>query len=278
MQIPVSVAEQVEAEANWEYVATAAEPIRAELGIASARIGGGTVVSMSAAPPNMFIRALGFGVDEPITRDLVAEICDFYRAHGAPKATLQLAPSVLPPDWADIRAATGLVPGGAWFKLARELKPDDGPDEAPAPADGMRVDPVTPADAEEWATAYGEAFSRPPGAFAQLPAAGVGRPGWQSFALRHEDEVVGGGSVFVRGTAAHLFGAAVLPAHRNKGGQSAVLAARIAVARAAGCRWVVAETYVPDPGKHNPSLANMRRAGLEVLYQRRNWIWEPAAA
>ena len=42
---------------------------------------------------------------------------------------------------------------------------------------------------------------------------------------------------------------------------------------AAGCRLVVSETWSPDSGVNNPSLNNLRRAGLQPRYRRRNWIY-----
>lgn len=45
----------------------------------------------------------------PVTSDIVGEVLDWYRAHGVAAATLQLAPSLLPADWADITAKHGLT-------------------------------------------------------------------------------------------------------------------------------------------------------------------------
>lgn len=276
VSIPVAVAEQVEAEAALATVTAAADPVREELGIASLRLGGGVAVSMRHGPP-LWNRALGFGVEEPVTRELVDEICDFYRAQGAQQALLQIAPSVLPDDWSDICAATGIVGGYSWVKLARELGADDGPGDPLRSLDpDLRLDAAAPADAAEWGVAYTQAFGHA-SAMSRFVEGQVGGPGWHSFAVRDHARIVAVGALFARGDAAELFGGATLPGYRNRGAQSAVIAARIAAARAAGCRWVVAESGAEQPGEHNPSLHNLRRAGLGVLYERRNWIWRPTA-
>ena len=80
----------------------------------------------------------------------------------------------------------------------------------------------------------------------------------------------------VDGDAAGLFGAATLATHRGRGAQSGLLAARLRAAAEAGVRWVSAETGAEAPGSHNPSLHNIRRAGLVDVYERPNWLWRAA--
>lgn len=60
---------------------------------------------------------------------------------------------------------------------------------------------------------------------------------------------------------------ATLPAHWNTGAQTALLSRRIRDARALGCQWVSAETH-PASADRNPSLRNMTRAGMQVMYLR----------
>jgi hypothetical protein len=69
------------------------------------RIGDGVVLSMRNDSTQFWSKALGMGFDAPVTTELIREVCDFYRSQGTPTATLQLAPSVLPDDWAEICAS-----------------------------------------------------------------------------------------------------------------------------------------------------------------------------
>ena len=80
------------------------------------------------------------------------------------------------------------------------------------------------------------------------------------------------GALFVHGPCGQLSGAATLPEARGRGAQSALMAARIALARDLGLSYVTAETGSETPENPNPSLHNMHRAGLETLYERRNWL------
>lgn len=59
------------------------------------------------------------------------------------------------------------------------------------------------------------------------------------------------------------------------GAQSALLAARVRDATAAGVKWLSAETGKPAAGKQNPSLNNMLRLGFDTQYERTNWTWRP---
>jgi len=86
--------------------------------------------------------------------------------------------------------------------------------------------------------------------------------------------IIAVGSVFCNGECADMFGAATLPEGRGRGAQSALLTVRARAARAAGCRWLVAETGAEGPSGHNTSLRNMLRAGFEPLYDRITWVWD----
>ncbi len=76
--------------------------------------------------------------------------------------------------------------------------------------------------------------------------------------------LAGGASVrLAGGGVAQFTGAATLPAHRRRGVQTALLAARLADAAAAGCDIAVVTT---QPGSR--SQQNVQRRGFELLYTR----------
>jgi GNAT superfamily N-acetyltransferase len=81
-------------------------------------------------------------------------------------------------------------------------------------------------------------------------------------ALR-DGQVAGGASIHVIDGIAQMGGAATAPAHRRRGIQSALLAARLADAVAAGCDIAVVTT---QPG--SPSQQNVQRQGFHLLYTR----------
>ncbi|MFJ5216722.1 GNAT family N-acetyltransferase [Streptomyces sp. NPDC088354] len=272
-----SVAEQSEAEALFRFETGAPESLRAAMGMNAARIGGGVVLSVRNDPTRFWSKALGFGTTGPVTAELIREVCDFYRAERTPYAVLQIAPAFLPEDWDAIRAREGITAGSSWVKLVGTTQDviarADALETAPA---GITVTPVEPQHAAEWGTVLVRAFGMPEEHYAELSASSATQPGWHAFAVWLDGEIVGTGTMHVHGDTAQLFAGAVLPHARNRGGQTALLAARARAARDLGCRFLIAETGTEDPGTRNPSLHNMLRLGFEVAYERPNWSWQPA--
>jgi GNAT superfamily N-acetyltransferase len=72
---------------------------------------------------------------------------------------------------------------------------------------------------------------------------------------------------------AQFIGAATLPAHRRRGVQTALLTARLADARAAGCELAVVTTRPGSRSQHN-----VQRAGFQLLYSRAVLIREERQA
>jgi GNAT superfamily N-acetyltransferase len=72
---------------------------------------------------------------------------------------------------------------------------------------------------------------------------------------------------------AQFIGAATQPAHRRSGVQTALLTARLADARAAGCELAVVTTRPGSRSQHN-----VQRAGFQLLYSRAVLIREERQA
>jgi GNAT superfamily N-acetyltransferase len=89
-------------------------------------------------------------------------------------------------------------------------------------------------------------------------AAGVAR----YIALR-DGRIAGGASLRIAEGVAQLVGAATAPAHRRRGIQTALLAARLADAAAAGCDIAVVTTQPASK-----SQQNVQRRGFDLLYTR----------
>jgi GNAT superfamily N-acetyltransferase len=271
--IPPARAEQSEATALYDVETGAPAHARASLGIEALRIGGGVALSMRNDPTGFWSKALGFGFQEPVTDGLIAEISGFYRSRQTPIATIQLAPSVIPEDWPDICAKWNLSAGASLHKLVCSTEVAVARGRIGELGKGLRPGRVQVANAAEWASVVMRGSGMPEGALSEMAAASVGRPGWCPYAVWAGEEIVAGGTTYIREGVAQLFGGATLPFARGRGAQSELLTARARAAHAAGCRWLVAETGVESPGTHNSSLHNMVRMGFAALYQRQNWTW-----
>ncbi|MEU6845450.1 GNAT family N-acetyltransferase [Streptomyces sp. NPDC046716] len=272
--LPTGLGERAEIEAYTDFAAGAEPSIREELGAGARRFGSVLAVAVRADPSKFFNRAGGFG-DEPVTAELITRVIDFYREQGVTKGSFMIAPSSLPRDWTAITTRLGLKEGPRFVKLGCDIETAlTAPAGVTALDPSLRVGPVESDHAREWATGMMTTFGfTESAAMIDMAASCVGRPNWRQYAVREGERIVAVGSLFLHGDCADMFGGATLPEARGRGAQTALLAARAQAARAAGCRWLVAETGAEGPGEHNTSLHNMLRGGFERLYERATWVW-----
>ena len=258
------IAEATEAATYASMVDIAGPEVRSAIGLECRRIGSGLAVRMAAAPDvPVFTRAFGF--DEPPTAAELDEAVDYLRAAGGSAVLLQLSPHLETPDVLALLEERGLTRGHTWAKMIRPIGP------APAVATDLRIERVGPDRADEFADVLLTGMQMP-AVMAPFAAAQVTAPGWTAYAAFDGDRIVATGSLFRSGDAGQLAGAATLPSHRGRGAQLALMAVRIDEAARLGARWITAETGSETPDDPNPSLHNMRRAGLEELYARQNWV------
>src|SRR5690606_33180279 len=92
---------------------------------------------------------------------------------------------------------------------------------------------------------------------AEIFASVVDRPRWHTFVACDGDEIASAGLLYVEDEIGYLAGGATRPRHRQRGGQGAVMAARVRRALELGCRVVVSETGAPAPGDPQHSHRNM---------------------
>ena len=237
------------------------------LGARSKEIGGALCVRLeSLSTVTMFNRVLGLGIDGPATEPQLDEALDFVRGV---EAYVTVAPDAEPSDLGEQLEARGLPPDRGWTKFGRST------DDPPQASTELRV------ERDESGEAFAEAAARGfdvPDLFLDWLRRLAGRDGWQCFAAFDGDRPAAAGALFVSGSVAWNGIGATVPEHRGKGGQSAVLAARIRAAAEAGCEVVVTETGEPAGDVPNGSYRNIVRAGFEPLYVRRNYLSATAAS
>lgn len=255
------LADAIEAAAYADMLACAPAAVRGH----SACIDGVTALIAAGLSIPLFNRAIGLGLSRPASLATVTELQALYRGTGVPGWWLHWNPVAQPEGFDGALQAEGFrVPARrTWAKMLRDV----------APLDGVRCElavvPTARRDAAATAAAIGQAFGMPPVVEPWLVTLSA-RPAWLAFSLRDGSRVVGGAFLHVGGDTGWLGIGGVLPSHRRRGGQLALMAARIAAAAAAGCRQVVTETGEPVDGEPNPSLANMVRAGFARVAARLN--------
>ena len=238
----------------------------AALGLRVETVAGATLLLAPRIPVSYFNRAIGLGVFEPATEASLDAIIERFKVAGAADYWLHLNPIAKPAQIADWLLARGFAPPPrrTWAKFLR------GPEPYSARPSALSVRQAEPRDAAAVAQTACAAFGMPP-ALAPWFAALVGRPRWRFVVAEADGKIAATGAAFIEGTTAWLGIGATHTEQRNRGAQSALLAARIALAADLGCTLLATETGESIAGEVNPSLNNIRRAGFVQVCSRLNY-------
>ena len=259
--------------AEQAYMASMADPAAAAaatgLDAAVTRVGGGVVWATRDDPTGgFFCRAVGLGVTEPLTTDVLDELVQVAGDAGAPVIGLQASPHVLTHQLLAAIGDMGFAPSRTWDKLYRDATPP------PAAETDLRIEPVGPEATDDYTYIVRVGFGMPPQCTAFI-AAQLVTPGWRTYGAFDDSadgRLVGVAAMYVDGDLAAMSGAATLPEARGRGAQRALMARRISDAVAAGVRHFGCETWSETDEAKNPSLHNMHWAGFRTLYQRTNYM------
>lgn len=244
--------------------AAAAERRRPGSGVFATPLGGGFATFTSAGSPLNKVAGLGFAPLDEAALEAVE------RAYSDRGAHVQAEVSTLG-DPAVVQALTkrGYVLQGFENVLGLAL-----PATAAAPP-GIQIAESGRADLDAWldVVVTGFASADTQGvpsheSYERDLLAGVmedmaSAEGLSRFVARREGVDAGGASLRLGERVALLCGAATLPAHRRRGVQTALLAARLRIAADAGCDVAVVTTA---PG--SKSQENVQRQGFALLYAR----------
>jgi GNAT superfamily N-acetyltransferase len=225
-------------------------------------------VASFAEPGSPFNKVAGLGFDGVPSAAALDEIERAFAASGAP-TQIELA------HLADPTIAASLTARGyrlASFENVLGCAIDGEPTRV-RPA-GIEVRRSVDDELDAWIDVVAEGFAHPDGqgvpshedvpreilerAERDFDAAGVAR-----YVALRDGRIAGGASLRIADGIAQLAGAATAPAHRRRGIQTALLAARLADAAAAGCDIAIVTT---QPG--SKSQQNVQRRGFDLLYTR----------
>ena len=219
--------------------------------------GGALCLRLDEAPDSpMLNRVVGLGLDAPASDD---DIDAVLRAMEGVACYVAVSPFAAPADLAIRLDQRGLARGWGWTVFERDSAPVPRVDSA------LRVIEVGSDATAAWARIVRRAYGLPEAV--EPFAARVARAdGWSCWLALDGDEPVAGAALWCDGAHGYLGFAGTDPAHRGKGGQAALLAARIDHAGAQGCRSLLAETGEPLPGRPSDSYRNLVRYGFRERY------------
>jgi GNAT superfamily N-acetyltransferase len=228
-------------------------------------VGGALCTAARALPDSTLVnRALGLGEDAPAGEDALDEVGAFFHERGV-RHCVTVTPHARPHELRAWLGGRGYERGYAWAKFLRA------PGDPPPARTELEVRLAGPAEAEDFARVFVGGYGLPAELaswFEPLPA----RPGWSCYVAYADGEPAATGALLVTGRVGWLGAAATLPEHRRKGGQGAILAARLRRAAELGCEVVATETGALEEGRPANSYRNILRSGFELAYVRENWI------
>jgi GNAT superfamily N-acetyltransferase len=224
------------------------------------RIGGAVALFDGAGSPLTQSFCLGLG--EPATDAVLEELEEFFFSRGA-AAEHEVAPLAGVETYA-LLTRRGYSPVELSSVLYRELE------ALPPPREGVEVRIAGPEELALWAAISADGWSTEApelrGFLLELSEVSARRRRSQNWIAFVDGRPAAAAAMTICGEAVHMAGAATIPALRGRGAQNALLAARLAQAKAQGCRIAVMGAAVGSA-----SQRNAERNGFRVAYTRVKW-------
>jgi GNAT superfamily N-acetyltransferase len=215
----------------------------------------------------MVNHTVGVGEDEPADEHVLDEIAAFYTETNA-RYYVALTPSARPSDLHKRLAARGYTRGYDWMKFVRPAA------AAPPSRTALAVRRIGAEQGDDFARVVVAGYGMPSEMLSAL-AAVPSVEGCSAYVAYDGSEPAAAGALFVSDDIGWLGFAATAPEHRRKGGQGAILSARIARAAELGVKTLVTETGVMQDSRPSNSYRNILRSGFEEVYVRENFLSPP---
>jgi hypothetical protein len=262
--------EHIEAEAWAQLHLALPATVRADLRCEVKRYGSALSVRTPGADAASGNRTVGLGVETELTEHRLSDVIEWYAAAGIQRWLLEWSPEAHPRTaeaWFVERGGRAMTPTlKLWRTLANGFPPLEH-----STFDVVEVDA---ADAHTFEATVAEALGVPR-IMAPVVRSTIGREHWHYYLVHDGPRPIAGAAMFVQGNGAWLGLSATIPSDRGRGAQTALLARRFRDAAALGCAWVSADTQPETAARPNPSYRNMRRAGMDILYARAKYLFEP---
>jgi GNAT superfamily N-acetyltransferase len=235
-----------------------------EFPVAVAEIGG--AVACFAGTESPVSQAIGFGLNGKVEDSDFDRLTEFFHSRNAPAAA-EICPFV------DMSLYEKFASRGyRLLEVSNVLIKQIAKENAAAAksSEAFAIRPAQPDEAKLWtrtvAQGFAEHFPVTPEMLDVMEGFFLGKNSRPFLALV-DGEAAGGAAMTIHDGVCGLFGASTLPAHRGRGIQTALLAARIAVAANEGCDLAVS---IAQPG--SISHRNIERGGFRVAYTRTKLI------
>lgn len=231
------------------------------------RIGGGLITFLSGTTSKSMNVVLNLGVSETAKKSMIDEVFELAATARAQRFSFHVSPSAQ-----SSRIEKWLIDKNFRLHNYYRIHFRDTTGSVKIETD-LTVKKIN----KEHAIAFGrivcENFGWPAGRVPWI-AATVGQRGFHHYMAFAEEVPVATGLLYVKDDCGYLAFGATMSRYRRRGGQGALIAARIKKARQLGLRFVTADTFAPMPGRPAVSYRNFSRTGFEDAYQQPVFVWE----
>ncbi|MBI1749846.1 MAG: N-acetyltransferase [Acidobacteria bacterium] len=240
--------------------ATAEAQLRPLSGATSLTIAGGQAMFVGVGSP--ITQAFALGLHGPMSDMEMDALEDFFRSRGSgvfievcPLADVTLTEHLNRRGYRAIEFSNVLV---------RQLPARN----ADSPSSAVAVRRAGSTEAELWSRVVAEGFLGPdyPPEMLELFHGLFRTETGTAYLAWLDGKAVGGGGMMVHEGVVNLFGDGTIAAHRGRGVQAALIAARLEAAAALGCDLAMASTQCGST-----SQRNYERQGFRVAYTRTKW-------
>jgi len=222
------------------------------------------IMTAPGDPHFLINRVIGLGVGAPAQRDTIVHFKQVFSDARIDRYFVHIMDDARPNDLKAWLEQENLVPQRRWMKFVHR--------------GGLAPDPDSDLDVRRVDREHGDAFGQIVAASFDMGAASVPalarlteRPKWHIFMGFADGEPAAAGALFIdQGVGWCDFGA-TSSKFRRRGGQRAMLAARIKCARELGCDLIATETGESVEGDPQHSYHNIQWAGFEESYLRDNY-------
>jgi GNAT superfamily N-acetyltransferase len=257
--VDLAVARRIEDAQMWRGIGylQAQARLRPQSGSMLEPVGGGHILFAGVTSPAN--KTIGLGMRGPVVDGHLDQVEDFYRKRGS-AALVDVCPLADPSLLAALNRR-GYRLHHFHNVLARPL--DDSVLYPALPA-GLTITQAGLADADLWLSVTAQGFGgseEPDPATLEVMGPNFYSENATCFLAWLGEQPAGGGGMYMHEQAVELGGASTRAAFRRRGVQTALVQARLAAARRAGCDLAVVGT---SPGSE--SQRNLERAGFTLAY------------
>ena len=270
------IIERAEVNAWLDLYAAAPADFAARQGLSIAGEGDLAWTTCTTIPFVHFNCVKNFGVDSPASESQLDALLAHYRAAGISRPWFYVSPHTEPSRLRCWLEARGLQRQGGWERIYREAEPL--PSAPLFPVDGVLVERVTTATANEWAGFIDRSYRLPTSPWL---LALVGRQGWHHYMARRNGAVAAVRSLFIGADGAAWSGieAPVPGIMAPSFDLDAVLGeALVRDGIAAGAKLFVADIEAPHEERDGPAYRNYARLAFRIAYFRSHYSYLPPSS